>query len=477
MSVPGASPGPSQSGSRLVGDDVQHLVVWYWCLRAVVPRSGIASVEVEVDAVGNLDDVRVTFTDGAQTYWQVKAAVSAGHLANIEWLTQPNGSSLIKRLYESWDKIGRPRDGVALITGRPLDPNDALLSNLDRLDHLGPRLRRSVTPKVVQARSDLAAHVGCDEAELYDFLDVLAIHVGQTEGHWRGKVDDAALAAGLRVGEEARAIGLNVVREWVKTTRSPKTADELAGLVGQLGLTARRPRSVIVVSAVDVVDADPASRRLDWLPLLRGDTPETRRGAVDSDSWNGKMTADLDRLREDLLATDERSVAIRGAMRLPTWFAVGRALSDVAGFDIAVMDRGTLWEAGGSAPLPDIQLQHDEAGLGPSGHVALAVQISSDGFDDVRDTFAGTVERLIAVTLPGGPHRRLFASDAAAFAGAVAVRDWVRRSLRRKTIHLVLLSNGPFALFLGHLWDRVPPTTIYEDLAPGYESAFSFRNS
>ena len=60
-------------------------------------------------------------------------------------------------------------------------------------------------------------------------------------------------------------------------------------------------------------------------------------------------------------------------------------------------------------------------------------------------------------------------------AAAVAVREWVRGRLTATDIHIVLVGPAPFAFFLGHLWDRVPPTTIYEDLAPGYQAAFHFR--
>jgi hypothetical protein len=61
-----------------------------------------------------------------------------------------------------------------------------------------------------------------------------------------------------------------------------------------------------------------------------------------------------------------------------------------------------------------------------------------------------------------------------ALAAAVAIRDWVRQNLAGASLHLVLETSGPFALLLGHMWDRVPQTTIYEDLAPGYELAFAF---
>jgi hypothetical protein len=235
---------------------------------------------------------------------------------------------------------------------------------------------------------------------------------------------------------------------------------------------------VLIVEALDRVwDADVDDLRLEWVDHFRGDTPQTRRGVVEVDGWNTQLTGDLVAIRERLLGGGQRSVVVRGAMRLPTWFGVGHALGDVAGFDIAAMDRGRLWRPEPAVPRPEVIKQADEPSSGASGRVALVVQISQEGVDDVRDALGDHVGRIAAVTVAGGPDRRLLNDGPEAFAAAVAIRDWVRRDLKGLEIHMVLLANGPFALFLGHLWDRVPPTTIYEDLAPGYEAAFRFRNA
>jgi hypothetical protein len=47
------------SGARLLGDDVQHLVVWYHVLRTQRADSTIIELAVEAAQAGNVDDLFV----------------------------------------------------------------------------------------------------------------------------------------------------------------------------------------------------------------------------------------------------------------------------------------------------------------------------------------------------------------------------------------------------------------------------------
>ena len=99
---------PSSSGARIGGDDLQHLVAWYWCLKMLTPTSNIVAVCVEADVHGNLDDVTVEYGDGRRHYIQVKASVSAAGLVNAGWLMgrrSPSARTLIQKLYDSWDGL------------------------------------------------------------------------------------------------------------------------------------------------------------------------------------------------------------------------------------------------------------------------------------------------------------------------------------------------------------------------------------
>ena len=57
-------PSPSASGARLTGDDLQHLIGWYWALKAMRPEFEVATVTFESLNAGNLDDIVVYRTGG-----------------------------------------------------------------------------------------------------------------------------------------------------------------------------------------------------------------------------------------------------------------------------------------------------------------------------------------------------------------------------------------------------------------------------
>ena len=108
MSVLDPTSPPSSSGARIGGDDLQHLVAWYWCLKMLTTRSNIVSVCVEADVDGNLDDVTVEHEDGQRRYIQVKASVSASGLVNADWLMARRSRSVRSLIQKAVRLVGCP---------------------------------------------------------------------------------------------------------------------------------------------------------------------------------------------------------------------------------------------------------------------------------------------------------------------------------------------------------------------------------
>jgi len=471
---------PSGSGARIGGDDLQHLVVWYWCLKMLTTNSKIVAVCVEADVDGNLDDVTVDYEDGQRYYAQVKASVSAKKRVNAGWFKarrSQSGQSLLQKLFNSWNAVGRPSTGIELITSCHIDPEEPLLEGLDHRNLIGNALRRATCKRLTETRATLACHVGCTEEDLCDFFDVLVIRAGQNEAEWCSRVNDVAMGVSVRSDHASILTALGWIREWVKDTRDPRGVDEVKRAVGKLGLWAEDPRALVVVQGIDLVCGEGAIETLDWMSKFRGDSPETRRGLVDPANWNGALTNELSDLKTRLRAGNHRRILFQAALRLPCWFAIGTTFREVADFDIAMKYRGQHWAANmTNLTLPSVNVRVDEDT--GKGRTVVVVAISTDATDHVRASMTnGRTGRLVTVGLCGTPSPSSLQGPEEAMAAAVAVRDWVRRNICNTEIDLVLMAPAPFALFLGHVWDRMPPTTIHEDLLSGYEPAFCLTNT
>jgi len=241
-----------------------------------------------------------------------------------------------------------------------------------------------------------------------------------------------------------------------------------------MGLCVENSRTVIVIQGLRREPADDANLVLDWVERFKGTEASNRRGMVNPADWNGALSDDLAALRASLIEQNNRRVLLRGALRLPCWFALGAALRGVAGFDVAVEYRGEVWIADQLRTTErNVNILTDEKfGNGPT---LIVVAISTDRTDDVRRTLLSSRHgRLVTLTVGDGPHQSLLADAADALSTAVAVRDWIRANIESLEIDIVLVAPAPFAAFLGWSWDRMHNTTIYEDLLQdGYEEAFT----
>ena len=167
-------------------------------------------------------------------------------------------------------------------------------------------------------------------------------------------------------------------------------------------------------------------------------------------------------------------------MRLPSWFTAGVYLGETAQFEIATVQSDELWSSARSLDRPPMTLKPlaDEiVGRGPD--LAIAIAVSVDPSVEVVRYLAEVpgIGRYVAATTPNGPGRGAVANGHDAIAAAVAFRDRTRElalETRAERVHLFLAAPHGLALLLGHLWDRLPPTQLYEDLGSGRGYAPSF---
>ncbi|MFF1873572.1 SAVED domain-containing protein [Kitasatospora herbaricolor] len=481
----------ASSGARLLGDDVQHLIVWYHVLRTQRADSTVVGLAVEAANAGNVDDLTLKRHGEPGEYWQVKASVDARSPLNEDWLFEhPKGKkSLLQRLYSSWLDL-RPQHElppkIVLATTKAIDPADIVLGPRATMDARIVETLRHGEAALADARKRWAAHLGVNEAELLEFLESFEIRHSQSEAEWREKVQDAAAGARVRVDSTAVAVGIQQVRNWVKAPRQIFTPEQLTATINALHLRAQLARPLFVAQALEHNPrADAAAYSVDWTGLIEGEEPRSRRNFIAPGASRKQISADLALARQRLRAAEIYDFEVDGPMRLPLWFAIGAEFSSTAGFTVSAQARDGLWSsnvAPSSQRNLEIHLPGDEEADLVGKPWAVSVSFATDIADDVDEFLSES--SLDAYHLKARlPTPGRSALDGLPHARAVTfqLRDELRalrRRLRPPELHLFIAMPGACALLLGNAWDRMPPTWTYWDLGePGrYAPALRVAN-
>lgn len=475
---------PSPSGARIAGDDYQHLFTWLQALKLLRETEGVTHIELEVGG-HNVDDVVVHRASAPPLYHQVKFVVDQRAPLAHEWFTDPAGGakSPLQRFYESFEKLsdgGRPE--MALETNRwPVD-GDPILMHVDGRTHkLVPRLALAAAgSESGKVRAAWAAHVGVSEPQLLEMLGHLQIHAGRSSyeelrEHCRWLMS----AVGLLDDVNAVDVGIGEMRRLVREGIRRLDAETLREIIDTKRLGRGAQHGVLLVQQLDL-DSYPelATASVDWVELFEGDEPAARRQLRDPTLWNATLRPQLHEAVEEIRRQGYRDVIVTGTMRLPTAFAVGVELSDVAGFSVAYRQRGQDWSSGGD--LSPVELVRNELEVGQGDELAVGISIAADLTDDVVQYLNNAevpVAAFVNLTPSGGVGRHALASPDEARGYTQALLNAIRAEARSGTRRLHLFQAGPvaLALLLGHIWNRLPETQLYEDLGPGRGYAPTFR--
>jgi hypothetical protein len=116
--------------------------------------------------------------------------------------------------------------------------------------------------------------------------------------------------------------------------------------------------------------------------------------------------------------------------------------------------------------------------------LAVAIAVSADPGEEplhhLRDH--GVDADLLVILEPvDGPHAQAVSGPADAVAYTHALRNVLRDLIRDfdpERLHLFLVVPNMLALMLGHKWNRMRPTTLYEHLGVGrgYQRAFTIAS-
>jgi len=480
-------PRPSATGVRIAGDRFQWLVAWGACVEALLDDApGVAnptvSIGVELDGVGNLDDVVVRRTRPPHVYKQVKYAVDSSTPVNTAYLTEPSssgGPSILTKIASTWRGLSRNGDGVelAIVTNRQADPNDVLVSHRDsRTQLLMPRAGEGGPRSAVgQSRAQWATVGGMSESELLELLGVLRFQLGRDPEDEARLVKLQMAAAGLRQDDGALNSGIDWIARQVIDGRRQIDIADIRAFIQTEGLRAEDTRAIVSVATLT---PDPLAGHalvaIDWVDRFDGDDAYSKRRPRPPVTWL-ELQEEIDAIPSHLGST--RRVLVTGSLRLAPAFAVGAALRQVSGYEIAAVQRGEVWsseEAYSTAALPTISGHSVDQGDDLAVAIEVATPISDDVLAWIREQHV-SVGRLIAISPAGGPRDNAVAGAHDACALAVGIREVVRREAKGcHRVHLFIAGPMGLALLLGHRWNRVAPTVVYEDLAAhGYEAAFT----
>ena len=484
---------PAASGSRLGGDDYQHLLTWLHAVKLLRGRDGVTRVELEARDAGNVDDIIVHRNGRRSLYHQVKFSVDTSTPLTHEWFTTaatPNGKTPLQRFWQSYDELTNKHDDppeMALYTNRPISDGDPVLRHRSGNDAtVAQRLGAAAAgSKSAQTRAAWAQHLGIPDSHLLAMLADLRIEAGEPSiRHLSESCTMLMELCNLDCSETALLAGCGRIRQLIREGHRRLDCETITEIVADLGLdiAERSSRGLLLIEAIDHRPAlrDAATITIDWVGRFDGEDPSLRRQLRDPGEWETALHPELRAAANGFKESGLNDILIGGALRLSTGLAAGAALRGVAGFTVATRNPFTQQEWSSSGPVTPAEYVVKETTLSGGTDIAIAIAVSGDPTEDVKTYLCrdhSEVGHLITLAVAGGPGRDAVVDDSAARGLAVAAVDAIRQSARtRQPARVHLFQCGPLALsvLIGHAWNRMPPTMLYEDLNSAEQYAPTF---
>lgn len=459
----------SSSGARIGGDDYQHLIGWICAVRSCLPDSNVTHIGIEDPDAGNADDVTIYKDDNSREFTQVKFSVDGRAFLDINWLmeqSEKGGASILQRLFSVWDR--HTNDGckiqIKFICNRPASNTDGFISVRDGKNG-------TVINRISESmKKELASHLKATPEKMKNFLSQLVFIVGRLYDEYRKEAKECMICAGLRYDDEAVALGESIVRKWVTNGRRSLTLSELQEEIKPLLHPDNLPLNSLLIQAIDRHPIpDSATIALDWVDLFEGDEPRVRRKLKDNTHWNDKFRQEIQQAAKSLQSNKDKRVLIKGYMRLPTWFTSGVEFGKTVGFEeIVSFQGGVPWSSKGDMEEFPVEIINNQE-LSSGNEVAIVIAVSADLSADVLrhlKNISSGIGRFICLAPQLGISNTAFGNDKQVRKWAYNTRDLVRsivRDYQPSKIHLFIAAPSGATLLLGHLWDRMPPTQLYED--------------
>ncbi|TAK68291.1 MAG: SAVED domain-containing protein [Actinomycetota bacterium] len=470
---------PSASGVRIAGDNYQWLHAWRCCMEALHDdltgnnSNAIIAVGVEEPGVGNGDDVVLHRAQPPHTYMQVKYAVDHRTAINLDYLDQSGVLRKMVKTYADLTNAGTPAQ-MRLVTNRTIDPNDLLVTDRDARDgRLLPRAAQG-GPKSDRgkARAEWAEKADTDEAGLLTFLANFHLDVAYDIDRLRRETSLLMTANGLRSDDAALTLGAGWIERQVIAGHRRITLDVIKNAVASLELQAGSPWTTVSVATIKHDElADQAAVSIDWVDRIDGTTDWTRVAPLPPHTWDD-LAADIRTITGQL--NGDKRILITGHLRQATGFFVGTELRRVLGYEVGIRQGEQLWTGETPTTSDAITVTEHHAESGPD--TAIIVNVAADAADVAADwirSAALPVNKILTVQPSADTGAKAIPTPSYANSVATAIRDLARRHVKGD-IHLFLIGPLGLAVLLGHHWNRVTTTHVYEHLGgTEYTAAFA----
>jgi len=210
---------------------------------------------------------------------------------------------------------------------------------------------------------------------------------------------------------------------------------------------------------------------------IRSDRNEQDETAleIDASEFSGGATAfpDVPRWTEGLLVPLDVTarwlrrhlvsrVVLRGSYRLTTAMCLGWSLRSAIGFELKIPTREDLWETDDRPPLgqSDPRWKVVEPTRLDGDQLSVSIGVLRDPSSELQATAGVAAEAVLALHLP-----LPIVSGSAAQAGVALVKQRVDAAIARlRPVGIKLYMAGPaaFAVALGHRWNAMPQTQLFE---------------
>jgi hypothetical protein len=477
----------SARAAAIRGDDYQHAVGWYWACRALQDPD-IETVSIEDPGGGSFDDVVVRRRSGRTQYIQVKSSTHGDVLVDQKWLLSPvttKGRSPLQHFYETFLRLqASGLFTLELWTNRGFDSTNPFLGKL--LDRKSERLQtptiEGASPRsaVGREREAWARHLEIEHSELIDFLDCLAWKHTASEPSLLEQSKPLMELSALRFDAEAIKLGVGMVRSWVTDGRGPQSADDIRRAASEHGLLAREGTLLLAIHGIDREPLPgPPNIELDFVDLYKGEESFSRKQLEDPSKWDTEVRPAIENAARSLAVYPNRHVHIAGALRHPMWFAVGRSLPQVKKWVLSADQSNGEWRTD-AQPDPVRPRLLAEISISQGTDLGFAIGLTGDPTRYVEEYIrsAGlTIGRLLVLGPPGEPGPASVPSDCWAMGWSRGAREIVRDAATTQaapTIHAFFLCPAGIALMLGHQWNVMPRTIVYEFVGGSYVPTITF---